>query len=124
MMNSVQPRGDDDQIQNPFDLNRKTPVGMVKESRSFERDKEDQKHHWRNSEDHYCERKESDGKNHLAKVESRRSAYVQIKIGVMDVMKPPEDWNHMVRPMPPPVGVIHQEKRGNHSSPRGKSKPI
>src|SRR6266481_228404 len=40
MMNTVHARRDDDQIQNPFELYRQTPVGMMKERRGFERDEE------------------------------------------------------------------------------------
>jgi hypothetical protein len=57
-------------------------------------------------------------------VESRRSAYIEIKIGVMDVVKPPEDWNHMVRPMPPPVGVIHQQEGSDCNKPNRQGKPV
>src|SRR5262245_10891825 len=57
-------------------------------------------------------------------MESRRCAYIEIKIGVMHVMKPPEDWNHVVRPMPPPICVIHQQKRGDGSDPKRESEPV
>ena len=34
-----------------------------------------------------------------------RACSVEVKVGVMHVMKSPEDGNHMVRPMPPPVAI-------------------
>ena len=118
MMNAVHARRDDDQVQNPFDVNRQPPVGMMKECRGLRVMKNEHQHHGCDAEDHHCERKKSDGKNHLAKVKSRRSAYIEIEIGVMHVMKPPEKRNHVVRPVPPPVGVIHQQERGDASNPK------
>src|SRR6266498_4064325 len=57
-------------------------------------------------------------------MEPRGSGHVQVQIGVVHVMKPPEDWNHVVGPMPPPIGVIHQEERRDPSDPLGKCKQI
>src|SRR5262245_61849082 len=124
MMNPMHTRRDDNQVQKPLELDRQTPVGMMKEDRSFQCEKEDYQHYWSDAEDHHGQRKESNGKNHLTKVESRCSAYVQIEIGVMHVMKPPEEWNHMVRPMPPPIRIIHQQKRCDGTDPKWKSEPV
>jgi len=123
-MNPVHARRDDDQVQNPFDLNRQTPVRMMKKCRGFQGDEERDQHAWSDAEHRHCEREKSNGKDHLAKVESRGSAYIEIKIGVMHVMKPPEDWNHVVRPMPPPVGVIHQQEGSDSSNPKRQGKPV
>src|SRR6267143_4366897 len=97
---------------------------MMKEGRSFECDEEGHQHYRRDTEGHHCKRKKSNGKKHLAKMKSRGGAHVEIKIGVMHVMKSPEKWNHMVRPVPPPVSVIHQQKRRDGSSPCWKRKPV
>ena len=83
----------------------------MEEDRGFQRDEEDHQHHRSDAEDHHCYRKKSDGKNHLAKMESRGGAYIKIEIRVMHIMKSPEERNHVVGPMPPPVSVIHQQKR-------------
>src|ERR1700756_3460937 len=97
---------------------------MMKKDRSFECDEEDREHYGSDAEDHYRERKKTDRQNHFAKMESRGSAYVEIQIGVMHVVKSPEERDHVHGPVPPPVGVIHQEKRGDKNSPRGQSKPV
>src|SRR4030095_11067417 len=70
------------------------------------------------------ERQKADRKDHLAKMESRGGGYVEIKIGMMHVMKSPEERHHVVGPVPPPVGVIHQQKRRDGSSPCWKRKPV
>src|SRR5207302_10950306 len=102
MMNPVHARSHDDHVQNPFDFDWQPPVGMMKECRSLKGDEENHQHHGRDAKDRHCKREESDGKKHFAKMKSRGSAYVQIEIGVMHVMKPPEKRDHVVGPMPPP----------------------
>src|SRR5437667_11933645 len=115
---------DEDQIHNPYELNRKSPVGMMKQLCGFEGDEENQEHHGRDAEDHDCDREKADRKNHLAEMESCGSTDVEIKIGVMHVMKSPEERNHMIRPMPPPVGIIHQQERRDTRGPSRQSKPV
>src|SRR5438094_6589219 len=117
MMNPVHARCDDDHIQNPFDFDWQPPVRMMKECRGLQCDEEHHQHHGGDAEDRYCKREKSDGKKHFAKMKSRDSAYVQIKIGVMHIMKPPEKRDHVVGPMPPPVSIIHQQKCRNGSGP-------
>ena len=120
----MHPRRDDNEIQNAFEPDREPPVGMMKECRRFEADEENQKHYRRDAEDHHCKRKKADGKNHLAEMESRGSAHVEVEIGVMHVMKSPEERHHVIGPMPPPVGVIHQKKGRDDSSPSGEANPV
>src|SRR6266540_4845889 len=109
-MNAVHARRDDNEVQNAFQLDREAPVGVMKERRSFECDKKNEKHYRSNPEGNHCKRKKSDGKNHLAEMESRGSAHIEVEIGVMHVMKSPEERDHVIGPVPPPVSVIHQEK--------------
>src|ERR1700742_208716 len=97
---------------------------MMKKCRGLQSDKERDQHNWRDAEHSHCEREKSNGKNHLAKVESRRGAYIEIEISVMHVMKSPEERNHVVRPMPPPIGIIHQQKRSDASNPKRQSEPV
>src|SRR4030095_7002692 len=106
MMNAVHSRRDDNQIQNALELDRKAPVGVMKECRSFECDKKNEEHYRSDAEDHHCKRKKSDGKNHLAEMEPRSRAHVEVEIGMMHVMKSPEERHHVIGPMPPPVSVI------------------
>src|SRR5207249_7672465 len=117
MMNAVHARCDKYQVQNPLQLNRQSPVGMMKESRSLECDKEHDQHYWADAKEDHCKRKKADGKNHLAKMESRGGAHVEVKIGVMHVMKTPKNRHHVISPMPPPVGVIHRQKSADHCDP-------
>src|SRR5438874_12292742 len=119
-MNSMHARRDNDQVQNTFDLNRQSPIRMVKQSRSLQCDEEDYQHHRVDSEERHSQRKKTDRKNHLAKMKSCGSAHVEIKIGMMHVMKPPEQGHHVIGPMPPPIGIIHQQECRDDTNPAAK----
>src|SRR6266849_11138716 len=105
MMNPVHSRRDDEQVQNPFELNRQSPVGMMKECCDLECDEEHDQHYRGDAEEHHYKRKKSDGKNHFAEVKSRGGAHVEVEIGVMHIMKSPEERDHVIGPMPPPVRI-------------------
>src|SRR5437899_7572830 len=117
VMNPVHARGDNDQIQDAFEVNRQSPVGMMKESGGFERDEENNEHHRRDSEERDSERKKSDREKHLTKMKTRGRAYIEIEIGMMDIVKSPEEREHMIGPMPPPVGIINEPKRVRDRAP-------
>lgn len=57
-------------------------------------------------------------------MEPRRRRYIHIQIGVMDVVKSPKERDHVIGPMPPPVSVIHQDKRNGGSDPSGQAQPV
>src|SRR6266403_3426022 len=97
---------------------------MVKECCSLQGDKEYDQHYRSNAKDQNCERKKADGEKHFAEVKSRGSAHVEIKIGVMHIMKTPEERHHVVGPVPPPVRVIHQEKGRDTYDPSGQHNPV
>ena len=124
MMNAVHSRRDDGQVQNPFELNRQSPVGMMKECCRLECDEEHDQHYRGDAEEHYCKGKKSDGKNHLAEMESRGGAHIEVEICMMYVMESPEERDHVIGPVPPPVRIIHQQKRGDASGPSGHSDPV
>src|SRR2546430_10912299 len=111
MMNPVHAGSHGEQIQNSLQLNRQSPVGMMKKRCSLECNKEDDQHYRRDAKERDRKRKKSNRENHFAEMKSRGSANIKVEIGVMHVMKAPEDWDHVVGPMPPPIGVIHQEER-------------
>src|SRR6266487_5008496 len=97
---------------------------MMKKRCSLECNKEDDQHYRRDAKERDRKGKKSNRENHFAEMKSRCGCHIEVKIGVVHVMKPPEDWDHVVSPMPPPIGVIHQEKRRDPSAPPGKCKPI
>src|SRR5580704_214441 len=97
---------------------------MMEEGCYFERDEKDHEHYGSNAEDHHCERKKADGKDHLAKVKPRGGAHIEIEVGMMHVMKAPEKRHHVIGPVPPPVGIVHQQKRRDGSGPRWKREPV
>src|ERR1700745_406529 len=124
MMNPVHSRRDDEQVQNPFELNRQSPVGMMKECCGLERDEEHDQHYRADAEEHYCKRKKSDRKNHFAEMEPSGGAHIKVEIRVMHGMESPEERDHAVDPVPPPVRIIHQQKRGDASGPFRESDPV
>ncbi len=50
--------------------------------------------------------------------------HVHVEIGVMHIVEPPEEGHHVVGPMPPPVGIIHEEKRRDHREPARQLSPV
>src|SRR6266513_2320939 len=121
MMNPVHPGRHDEQIQNSLQLNRQSPVGMMKKRCSLECNKEDDQHYRRDAKERDRKGKKSNRKNHFAEMKSRRGCHIEVKIGVVHVMKSPEELHHVHRVMPPPVGVIHQQERGDTSDPKRES---
>src|SRR5438874_9896018 len=108
MMNPVHARRYDDQIQNSLQLNRQSPVGMMKERTGLKCDEKDDQHQRRDTKERHRKGKKSNRENHFTEMKSRRGCHIEIQIGVMHVMKPPEDWDHMIGPVPPPIGVIQK----------------
>src|SRR5207245_11007326 len=96
---------------------------MMEERRSLECDKEHDQHYRRDAKERHRKGKKADGKNHFAEMKSRGCADIEVKIGVVHVMKAPEDWDHVVGPMPPPIAVIHQEDRRAARAPTREGKP-
>ena len=117
-------RRNEDQVQSPFDVDRQPPVGMMDKGRRLECDEEDHQLYRSYAEDHHRERKKTDGKKHFAKMKSRGGAYVQIEIGMMHVMKPPEKRNHVIGPVPPPVAVNPSAGTSDASTQCWKRKPV
>ena len=123
-MNAVHPRRYDNQIQNALEPDWQPPVGMMKERCGLEGNEEHDQHYRGDAEEHHCKRKKPDGKNHLAEMESRGGAHVEVKIGVMHVMKSPEKREHVIGPVPPPIGVIQKRKCGDDRGPSRQSEPV
>jgi len=124
VVNSVHPRRDDGQVQNPFELNRQSPVGMMKECCRLECDEEHDQHYRGDAEEHYRKGKKSDGKNHLAEMESRGGAHIEVEICMMYVMESPEERDHVIGPVPPPIGIIHEQKTRDDPKPARQRYPI
>src|SRR5438094_10314016 len=100
MMNPVHPRRHDDQIQNSFQFDRQSPVGMMKERTSLKCDEEDDQHQRRDAKDHYCKRKKADRENHFAEMKSGSRCHIEVKISMMHIMESPGELQHVHRVMP------------------------
>src|SRR5436190_16068384 len=124
VMNTVHARRNNYVVQYPFHTNRQSPVGMMKQGRGFECDKEHDQHYRPDSEDGYRKRKKPDRKKHFAEMKSCGRGYIEVKISMVHVMKSPEDWHHVIGPVPPPVGVIHQQKGRDACGPSGQTEPV
>src|SRR5438874_8967024 len=97
---------------------------MMKQCRGLKRHEEDDQHDRADSEQDHCQRKKADGKDHFAEMKSCSGAHIEVEIGMMHVMKSPEDRDHVHGPVPPPVGVVHQKEGGDHNRPDWKMEPI
>ena len=96
----------------------------MKERRRLKRNKENKQHNWSNAKKRDGERQKTDREKHLAEMKSRGRAHVEIEIGMMDVMESPEEGNHVIGPVPPPIGIIHEQKCGDASDPSGHHQPV
>src|SRR5947207_6776075 len=83
---------------------------MMEETGRFEHDFKDQVDQRGNSEKNNHEEPKRDRKKNLTEMKARGGAHIEVEIGVMDVVKTPEQGNAMSRIMPPVVGPIHQEE--------------
>src|SRR4029450_11129399 len=124
MMNAVHPRSYNDQIQNAFESDRKPPVGMMKEGLGFKGEEKNKEHYRSNAENQDSKRKKPHRERNFTEVKSRGGADIHIQIGVVHVMESPEERNHVIGPMPPPVSVIHEQKCSGPSGPSGQSDPV
>jgi len=124
MMNAVHARSYNDQVQTAFELDRQPPVGMMKQGLGFKGDEENQEQHRRNPENQDSKRKKPEREKNFAEVKSRGGADIHIQISVVHIMESPEERNHVIGPMPPPVSVIHQQKRSDANAPSGQSDPV
>src|SRR5262249_20668666 len=110
MMNAVHPWGDDDKVQDPLEPDRQPPIRMMKTNGGFKCDEEDNESHRSNANKKHDEREETDRKEYLAEMETRGGSHIHVEIGVVNIVKAPEKRNHVIGPVPPPVGVIHQSE--------------
>jgi len=107
VMNAVHPRGDEHEIENALQPDWQPPVRVVKQSGAFERNKKPEEEHGMNAEEHHRETEKANRKNHFAEMKASGRAHIHVEVGVMHIMKAPEEWQSVIRPVPPPVGVIH-----------------
>lgn len=96
----------------------------MEESRGFEGDEESEQHHRRDAENNDREGEKPDREKHFAKMKSRGGTNVEIEVGVMNVVKPPEERDHVIGPMPPPISVVHEQKSCGHCDPARRLEPI
>src|SRR6266576_1159882 len=97
---------------------------MMKKRGALKREKEHEQHDWRDAENHDGQREESNGKNHFAEMKSRCRADIEVEVGMVHIVEPPKERDHMVGPMPPPICVVHEQKCCDCASPCRQSQPV
>ena len=97
---------------------------MMKKCCCFQAQEKNKQHERRDPESHDGQREESNGKNHFAEMKSRCRAHIEVEIGMVDVMEPPKERDHMVGPMPPPIGVIHEQKGRDPDNQSWQTQPV
>jgi hypothetical protein len=50
-------------------------------------------------------------------MEAERRRCIQVTVNVMDEVKPPKKWDPVIRPVPPPEGVVEQHDGHEHLRP-------
>ena len=94
---------------------------MMKNAGRFEHDLEDQINQRRYPEENDHEQPEGKRERDLAEMKTCRCRYIEVEVGVVDVMKAPEERDAVHRVVPPVIRPIHQQKR--HDS-RGDSRQL
>src|SRR6266567_6807878 len=123
-MNSVHARRYNDQVQDTLETDGQSPVRMMKKCCHFEAQKKNEQHDRRDPESHDCQREEANGKNHFAEMKSRCRAHIEVEVGMVHIVEPPKERDHMVGPMPPPVCVVHEQKCCDCASPDRQRQPV
>src|SRR4051794_3947951 len=70
------------------------------------------------SDEHHLRRPYRDRQRQLAEVKAERGRSVEIAVDVMHEVEAPEKRDAVVRPMPPPEGVIEKHDGDNRLDPR------
>src|SRR5260370_7284450 len=97
---------------------------MMEEWRRFEGDEENNEQHRRDAKENDGKRKKADREKHFAEMKSRGGANIKIEVSMVDIVKSPEERDHVIDPMPPPIRVIHEQKRGDQCQRRWQLPPI
>ena len=67
---------------------------------------------------------EGQRKQDLAEMEPGRRGYIEVEIGVVDVMEAPEQRDAVHRAMPPVIRPVHQQKRSDRRDERRQLDPV
>src|SRR5437588_13076538 len=103
-------RSDNQFVQEALDTNRKPQITMVKKHLRLKRKLIDGKGQRRNTDETYLDNIEPARKRDLAEVKAKSSRNIQRGIGMMNIMKPPEERCPMVGEMPVIESEIHQQE--------------
>src|SRR5438477_12164444 len=124
VMNSVHAWSYNDRVQDTLETDGQSPVRMMKECCHFEAKEKNEQHDRRDpeSDDGQCE--ESNGKNHFAEMKSSCRAHIEVEVGMVHIVEPPKERDHVVGPMPPPIGVVHEQKGCDCASPCRQRQPV
>ena len=89
MVNTVHPRRDQDQVEQPLNPNRQADVAVVKQRVGLKQQFVTQKHPRRQTDETDLYHTEPGRERHLSKMEPEGRRDVEIGVDVMDVMKSP-----------------------------------
>src|SRR5205814_6403272 len=95
VMNSVHARSYNDQVQDALKTDRKSPIRMMKECCHFQAQEKNEQHDRWDPESHDGQREESNGKNHFAEMKSRCRAHIKVEVGMVHIVEPPKERDHM-----------------------------
>src|SRR5437588_11343201 len=103
-------RSDNQFVQEALDTNRKPQITMVKKHLRLKRKLIDGKGQRRNTDEAYLDNVEPARERDLAEVKAKSGRNVQLGIGMVHVMKAPQERRPMVGEMPVIESEVHQQE--------------
>ena len=100
-------RSDEHQIEQAFGAERKPNVAVVKEHLNLKNELIDSKCPRRRADETHLKKTENDRERDLTEMEAEGGGNIQIRIGVMDIVKTPEKRHSMVSQVPIIERQIH-----------------
>src|SRR5215204_3214787 len=108
MMDTMHSGSDQHGVEHSFQTQGQAPIAMVKQGVCLKNQFVYRETPNRDSQDHHLEQPKTGRKSHFTKVKAKSGRDIEISINVMDVMKPPEQWDFMIGPVPIVETQVHQ----------------
>src|SRR5258708_13594545 len=97
-------------IQQPFEADRQPQIAVMKKRVRLEDQFVSRKHPARETDQAHLHGAKGDRHRYLAKVKAKPSGNIEIGIDVMNVVKPPEQWDSMICDVPIVKAEVHKQK--------------
>src|SRR6266436_738896 len=109
-MDAVHARRHQHFIQQPFEADRQPQIAVMKKRVRLEDQFVSRERPTRETDEAHLHDAKSDRHRYLAKVKPKPSGNIKIGIDVMNVVKPPEEWDLMICDVPIVKAEVHKQK--------------